>query len=459
MEGGVLSPLHMDSQFNIPLCFYVNGNDFKTGEFAKNRIHLNDKNTFDDYFELIKDPTKFFILHGDSKPVKQLLYYGIENYLSHFIKTILFKNESIEGLRTSFCLRFWFDVDIENQEKIFVENLFKEAGYENVAEVNSNIILNKDISLEIKSYRPRLCLTAISNDLYVQLYNSPDFSLVCQIKLDQLGSDPHAKILAKLISEDIKEASPHISIEEEKEIAHLINHCVQLLSNLTPIIRTEIALSNGVKAEYKIRLSDLEERLMYNRGIEDKVIPQLESILSSNGMSSSIIDIVLYGDELNTIYFKDRLSKKFPYVFGLASSFETKYLKSIFSDISSSGYNLKTTITAGRIEHAENTGSLTTRQIGIITPPVVKTELSLKTSPVVKTPPVVKAPPIPIKKDIITTLTNTNNKPEVKLPPIIKPDVKVPPVIKEEKKVEIPIPPPLKGKIPPPPPPLPTKKK
>jgi hypothetical protein len=459
MEGGVLSPLQMDSQFTIPLCFYVNGNDFKTGEFAKNRIHLNDKNIFDDYFELIKDPTKFFILHGDSKPVKQLLYYGIENYLSHFIKTILFKNESIEGFRSSFCLRFWFDVDIESQEKIFVENLFKEAGYENVAEIDSNIILNKEISLEIKSYRPRLCLTAISNDLYVQLYNSPDFSLVCQIKLDQLGSDPRAKILAKLISEDIKEASPHISIEEEKEIAHLINHCVQLLSNLTPIIRNEIALSNGVKAEYKIRLSDLEDRLMYNRGIEDKVIPQLESILSANGMTSSIIDIVLNGDELNTIYFKDRLSKKFRYVFGLASSIEAKYLKSIFSDISSSGYNLITTTSSGRFEHAENTGSLTTRQIRTITPPVVKTELSIKTPPIVKTPPVVKAPPIPIKKDFIPTHNNINNKTEVKLPPIIKPEVKVPPVIREDKKVEIPIPPPLKGKIPPPLPPLPAKKK
>ena len=205
----------------------------------------------------------------------------MENYLSHFIKTILYKNESIEAFRTNFCLRFWFDDDIENQEKVLVENLFKEAGYENVAEVNSDLFLNKELSLETKSSKSRVCLSAISNDLYVKLYKSPDFSLVGQIKLEQLGSDPRAKILAKLILEDIKEASPHIYIEE-KEVAYIINHCTQLLSSLSPIMRNELELSTGVRTDYKIRLAHLEDRLMYNRGVEDKVIPQLESILSTN---------------------------------------------------------------------------------------------------------------------------------------------------------------------------------
>lgn len=137
-EGGEYTPLSINGPNKIPLCFYVNGNDFKIGEFAKERFLVNDKNAYNDYFELVKDPTNYFTLHGDSKPIKQLLYYGVENYLSHFIKTILYKNESIEGFRKTFCLRFWLNDDIENQEKVLVENLFKEAGYENVAEVNAD---------------------------------------------------------------------------------------------------------------------------------------------------------------------------------------------------------------------------------------------------------------------------------------------------------------------------------
>ncbi|MEN9445650.1 MAG: hypothetical protein RL728_162 [Bacteroidota bacterium] len=453
LEGGAYTPLSINGPNKMPLCFYVNGNEFKIGEFAKERFLVNDKNAYCDYFELVRDPAKQFILHGDSKPIKQLLYYGVENYLSHFIKTILYKNESIEAFRTNFCLRFWFDDDIESQEKILVENLFSEAGYENVAEINSNLFLNDEISLEIKSTRSRLCLSAISNDLYVKLYKSPDFSVVGQIKLEQLGSDPRAKILAKLILEDIKEANPHIYIEEEKEIAFIINHCAQLLSSLSPIMRNELELSTGVRTDYKIRLAHLEDRLMYNRGVEDKVIPQLESILSANGMSSSSVDIILNGDELNTNYFKDRLNKKFSNVFGVGSLIESKLLKLIFSDISSNVYKLNPNIKLGHIEKEEKAVPVSKIPPLIDTPPVAKTSPVVNTHPVAKTPPVVKFPIVPNKNNV----TTTENKPEVKLPPIIKPEVKVPPVIKEEKKVDIP--PPLKGKIPPPPPPPPRIKK
>jgi hypothetical protein len=455
LEGGAYTPLSISGPNKIPLCFYVNGNDFKIGEFAKERFLVNDKNAYNNYFELVKDPAKHFTLHGDSKPVKQLLYYGIENYLSKFIKEILFKNESIEAFRSNFCLRFWFDDDIENQEKILVENLLKDAGYENVVEVNSNLFLNHEISLETKSSRSRLCLSAISNDLYVKLYKLPELCLVGQIKLEQLGSDPRAKILAKLILEDIKEASPHIHIEEDKEVAYIINHCTQLLSSLSPIMRNELALSTGVRTDYKIRLAHLEDRLIYNRGVEDKIIPQLESILLTNGLSSSSVDIILNGDELNTNYFKDKLTKKFPNVFGVGSSIESKILKLIFSDISSNGYKLNQKITSGHFENAEKTVPVSKTPPVATNPPVVNTPPIVNTPPKVTLPPVVKVPPVPNKNKISTT----ENKPEVKVPPIIKPEVKVPPIIKEVKKEDIPLPPPLKGKIPPPPPPPPPIKK
>lgn len=454
LEGGAHNPLSINGSNLIPLCFYVSDNDFKLGEFARERFLVNDRNAYNNYFELIKDPAKHFTLHGDSKPVKQLLYYGIENYLSHFIKTILFKNESIEGFRINFCLRFWFDDDIESQEKVLVENIFKEAGYENVSEVNAGLFLNKELNTEIKSSRSRVCLSAISNDLYVKLYKSPDFNLVGHIKLDQLGSDPRAKIIAKLILEDIKESYSHIHIEEEKEIAHIINHCAQLLTSLSPIMRNDIELSSGVRTDYKIRLAHLEDRLMYNRGIEDKVIPLLENILSANGMNNSAVDIILNGDELNTTYFKDKLTQKFSNVYGVTNLINSKVLGSLFVDIASNGYRTSTTVVGlPQTTHPHKDNISTTNAssaVASVSPPVIKI-------PVTST----KTPPLPSIKGVNTTDKKIETKPVFKAPPIIKLEVKAPTVIKDVKKT-VPPPPPvqkLKTSPPPPPPPPPPVQK
>lgn len=475
LENGVPTPLSITGPNTIPLCFYVNGNDFKIGIFAKERFLQNDRSAYDDYFELIKDPVEYFTLHGDSKPVKQLLYYGVENYLSHFIKTILYKNESIEGFRTTFCLRLWFDDDIENQEKVLVENLFKEAGYENISEINPNLFLNQEISQETKSSRTKVCLSAISNDLYLRLYKSPDFNLAGHIKLSQLGSDPRAKILAKLILEDIKEASPHIYIDEEKEIAHIINHCAKLLSALSPLMRNEIELSTGVKADYKIRLAHLEERLMYNRGIEDKVIPELEGIISANSLSNSIIDIILHGDELNTNYFKDKLTKKFPNVYGVGSAIENKLLKSIFAEIALNDYQLisKNFTSPNSTTTHTQTGPTKTTAPPLLpngSRPISAPPLPVPGRPVAPPPiPGASRPPLPIQ-------TSGNSRP-VAQPPIpgLSRSATLPP---PPSGARTPVPPivPLnnsnkkttksndssnskKGAIPPPPPPPPTKRK
>lgn len=445
LEGGAFAPLSFNGPIKIPLCFYVNGSDFKIGEFARERFLVNDKNAYNNYFDLVKDPSKHFVIHGDSKPLKQLLYYGVENYLSRFIKEILFKNDSIEAYRTDFCLRLWFDDDIESQEKLFVENIFKEAGYYNVAQVDSDSFLNLEISSETQTSKARLCLSTISNNLFIKLYNSPNFSLVDQILLEQLGSDPRAEILARLILEDIKEVSPHIYIDEEKEVAHIINHCAQLLSSLSPIMRNEVELSNGEVADYKIRLAHLEDRLIYNRGVEDKVIPQLESLLVINGLLSSFVDIFLIGDELNTSYFREKLTKKFPNVFGFDSSIESKILRFIFADISSNGYELKQNSLCGHGESKEEIVPISRMSSALKAPRIGNTPPVVRTPPMVTVPPVVMVPPF-VKK-------NNSSIAEVKRekngPPIINPEVRVPPVIKEAKKVNTPLPPPLKGKIPP----------
>jgi hypothetical protein len=483
MDGGDFAPLSIKEGNEIPLSFYVSGNDFKVGQFARERVNVNDPFAYNNYFDLIQDPSKRFLLHDDSKPVKQLLYYGIENYLSHFIKTILFKNESIEAFRTIFCLRFWFEDDISKPERLLVENLFRDAGYENVDEIDFGIHLNRIASDLTQSNRSRLFLSAITNDLYIKLYTSPNYGFQGLFKLEELGSDPRAKVLAKLILEDIKEASPHIYFEQDNEMSHIVSHCASLLNNLTPIIRNEIELSSGTRTEYKIRLSDLEDRIMYSRGIEDKVNPRLDSILNENGLSSSNVDIILFGNDINTNYFKEKLNKKFPYVVGISNAAQHKILKSIFSAIVTSGYKIQVS-DGGAVKSPLPGAPLS--PVGGRPAPVVNTPPKVTAPPVVNTPPklvapppVPKAPPLspppPASKEKIPPVVNTppkvtappvvNTPPKLvappsmpKAPPLSPPPPaskeKIPPVVNTPPKSVAPCPPP-----PPPPPPPPTKKK
>ena len=310
--------------------------------------------------------------------------------------------------------------------------------------------------------------------MYVKLFDNNNFKLVAQTKLDQLGSDPRAKILAKLILEDIKEANPHIRIDEEKEISHIISHCVQLLSSLSPIIRNSITLSTGIKTDYKIRRAHLEDRLMYNRGIEDKVLPQLESIISNNGLTISSVDIVLLGDELNTNYFKDTLTRKFANVSGFSSLIDEKLLKRMLADVSMNNYSINAKVLRelpkNPIVDSRGVSQIIQKTNTEISKPQIKVPRVFETPPILNTPPVIKAPPIPpipvipVKHVMPVKQVNSNlenkqvPKPEIKAPPIIKPEFKLPPVMKEVKQVEVsPLPP--RAKVPPPPPPPPIKKK
>jgi hypothetical protein len=107
-DGQRYSPLLMKGAQEAPLYFYVENNQFDFGARARDRFYQHDPNAFGDYFELIKDPGRHFIMHNSSKRAKQLLYYGIEQYLSHFLNTVLYKSDSIESYRAGFPLEIYF---------------------------------------------------------------------------------------------------------------------------------------------------------------------------------------------------------------------------------------------------------------------------------------------------------------------------------------------------------------
>ena len=339
LQGSPYSTLEMKEGNKIPLYFFVNGSDFVIGNFARERANLNDPNSYSEYFDIIKDPSKYFTIHGDSKPVKQLIYYGIENYLSHFIKTVLYKNDSIESYRQDFCLRFWFDLDIEEKEKVLIEGLFKDAGYDNACRINYFSAFFESLTYykTLNSETSLLLLTGLENVLYLQTFKFPSPECIFIEHFEGQGSDPRVKILAEIIIDDIQQSMSYLHLEKEKEVVHIFPTVVKLLQNPTPIMSGKAPLSNGNSEYFKVRLKDLNDRLVYYSGFE-RIYLSIDDIISKNRLSIDKLHILLLGQEINTNYFSEKLLKKYPVVKGVEESIAESAINFLFKNISDINY-------------------------------------------------------------------------------------------------------------------------
>ena len=326
----------------MPLFFYINGSDFIMGNIARDRSNANDPNAFCDYFDLITDPSKYFTIHGDSKPVKQLIYYGIENYLSHFIKTVLYKNDSIEAYRQNFCLRFWFDTDIEEKEKKLIETIFKDAGYENAIRIDFYLSLFKSFSTKkiLPNDSPLIILTSINNCLHLNYFNFSKSGLVSSKKLEGQGSDPRVKILATLILEDIK-ASSKIRFEKDEELSYIIPSVVRFLKVPGFIIEDEVTFTSGKKFYFKVRLNDIESRLIYDQGFS-KIDSVIKEIITENSINSKLLNIFIIGDQINSPYLIGKLKNNYSEsnIQGIENNIIESAIGFLFNQIVDSGYKI-----------------------------------------------------------------------------------------------------------------------
>jgi hypothetical protein len=465
-QGAPFGPLSIKDGNNVALYFYAKENDFILGSAARERFLNGDQvNAFGNYFDIIANPANYFTVYGNKKHVKFLIYYAVEQYLSHFLNTVLYKNESIEGYRDKFPLRFIFSNDVAQKERLLVESIFKESGYDNVDSLSYTQLLFTFLAYEnlINTQIPSILLTGLNGDLFIELYSNKFINPISHVIVEEQGSDPRIKYMAKMIYDDAM-STTRLNLDLKKELIHLLPYAKEFLSQDSAIPNGDIVLSDGTSCWVRLKRRDLDQLLVYDEGIS-KIIKAIEKILSENAVQSNKVQLILNGDSLNTEYFIDKLKEKYGNVVGTPAKTQNEVLNLIFKSISDAGYEIKHKPSSCSPTSAD----IVTRSIYneppvaktppvVTTPPVVNTPPIVNTPPKVTLPPVVKVPPVPNKNDFITTENRPNNKPEVKLPSVTKPDVKVPSVKNNEMKVTLP--PPIPKVITPiPPPPPPVKKK
>jgi len=338
-ESNPYAPLTIKESNEIPLYFYVNGNDFIFGSAARERFNRHDPNSYGNYFEIIKDPSKHFTIYGNKKPVKQLFYYGIEQYLSHFLNTVLYKAESIESYRQHFPLRFLFDTDIEDQEKSLIEHLFQEAGYFNLDRVLYNrtlfrVLADKGI---LPSQKAVLLLSGVDDVLYAKLYKDINAEAIGTFKLEGQGADPRVRILADMIVEYIILQNSYLSIDKDTEIAVLLPFCASLLESTNPIIKGDAELSDGNKYWFKINANNLNDRLQYYSN-DSMIYAAIDDLLKSAGAVVENVVILLGTAAISTSYFSGKLLKKYQYVKEVKPADVSDTMKAVFAGISAANY-------------------------------------------------------------------------------------------------------------------------
>jgi len=334
-NGNGYAPLVIKDSNEVQLYFYVNGNDFIFGNAARDLFHQHHPNAYGNYFEIIKDPAKHFIIYGNKKPVKQLFYYGIEQCLSFFINTVLYKSDSIESYRQHFALHFLFDVDIEDKEKALIESLFIDAGYFNTSSVNYDIALF-EVLVKHLIINPRnnvLLLNGLNGTLYFKLFKDFQQPPVNRLSMKGQGADPRVKLLAEMIIEYIIAQQSYLSLDMEKETGAILPFCTEQLSHLTPLIRGEVELTDGKRHWFVVKERSLNERLQYYSN-DQAVYANIDDLLAENKLNVDNTIILLEGEEISTAYFLNKLLKRYPHVKIVESVWLKDTMELIFSGLS-----------------------------------------------------------------------------------------------------------------------------
>jgi hypothetical protein len=324
------APLIIKDSSEVLLYFYVNGNDFIFGNAARELFNQHHPNAYSNYFEIIKDPARHFTIYGNKKPVKQLLYYGVEQCLSFFINTVLYKSDSIESYRQHFSLHFLYDVDIEEKEKALIENLFNDAGYINTGRVNYDVALFEVLTRYgvITSRNHLLVLNGLNGTLYLRVFENYRQQPLSTLSMDGQGADPRVKLLAQMIIEYIIEQQSFLSIDKDKEMSGILSFCTARLNHLTAVIQGEIELTDGNKYWFRVNERSLNDRLQYYSN-DQAVFTSIDNLLEENKLNIDNTVILLLGEEITTSYFLKKLLKKYPHV----RIVETAWLKDTFESV------------------------------------------------------------------------------------------------------------------------------
>lgn len=342
-QGCKVMPLEYNGVQTHPLYFYSDNYNFSFGTYAKQQFLNGNPHSFGNYFDEITHPTKSFDFYSNEKQIKYLLYHAVESALNYFLNTVLYETKQIESYRGNFPLRFVFESDVQDKEKIVITQLFSEAGFQNLESFSLNRFLLEEIIAEntgLDFKNTFVKLQSLNGVLYVQ-YFEKEFETAKYVKVfPGLGNDPRLRITAELLYYKSL-ASSRVVLQEEEEIFNLINVAKEFLENPSSLPSGTITLSDGSRSFVRLKKSEIDQKLFY-MGFENKLYKAIDGFLDEFEIQQNDnLKMVLVGAEVSTPYFIDKLSNKYVSVMPVRSITVSNALEKIALAIEQSNYRFQ----------------------------------------------------------------------------------------------------------------------
>jgi hypothetical protein len=449
----------------IPLCFYSEGTEFEIGYSAKHKTQNNYRNSYKDYFNLIKDTTSTFTFFTNKKKYKDFLVVGIEYLINKFFKEILMSSDNISSIRDSIDISFVFASNIETNEINFVGELFNTSGYKNLKLVYHNFLLlnyldkhrkiaaYKQDKEKIGAYKGYLIIDGLNTDLYIDFYNElntkgPKFKKIGK----DLASNPKDKIIAKMLFDGAVLRSGSL-VKEETELIQLMPLAKKYSSTtkLEPLITVQ--LSDGSVERVRLKMKKVNEILSYESNFTKDFDTVKECEIKSKITNLDLLVIVK--QSITSVNFLDKLKSNYNNVFVCNEEIEDIFeLFETHSNVISSGNFLDTSILKTVVSQPQDrpedsvpkTPTVTIPKLPIA--PVVPTNTGKGRSKTKGSKP--KLPTAPtLPKDIGKVRSIPKNKPKLTPPPVLPTNIGTGRPTKNVKKnkPKLPTPPTLPNKM------------
>lgn len=307
-----------ENNTHIPFYFYSNNNgDILLGESAKIKFKNLDKDAYHNYFDLIKNVNKKFTFFGEKQKIDKIIVRATEYIINEFLKNVLFSDETVYDLKEKLNISLIFYNDVSENEITFVNSVFIKEGYKKIKSFYYNYLLLNflDKNRKIGSFKGYIIADSIDNNLHINYFD--DLSRK-QYKNNAIGKnlavDPKIKLLGStILNVAIEKTGSLVNPDDEAKKHEAIFKEAYKLYNKKAEFKIDIILSDGAKANVKIKKSRIRDKLTF-AGEFTKDFNFLDHFYDKTGIQQSEMIFILHKD-IHSDNFSEKIKSNYTNVY------------------------------------------------------------------------------------------------------------------------------------------------
>lgn len=316
-------------QGSLPLAIYCSGNQMEIGQFAVDEANKQSPNAFVDVFRKMREGGTFKY-RGEEIPNNMLLFNAIQRYLSSFFdSTLIGQLGRLEQNIATMPICFLFNADINENERLFVQDSFVRSGYANVGVRDCDQLAMKTVRSGSDYY---VCVTSNGEDLFVNIYNKQGKRLEA-ILLRHQGRDPRMDVAVEKLWDSIGYDNYYLNKEQELPILEQVAE--NFLGSGRYSLNESVTFSNGYSYDVALSLHELEQF-----GIRDdgKTIVEVMRKLADNNIRTADCTVILQSKAAHNSFFSNMFRKEFNIVRSIDNTLRTEMLATFLEQVKTSGY-------------------------------------------------------------------------------------------------------------------------